>query len=65
MLIMFTIIKCELIIVSDSQKKMWHFHLKDYELLVEKLMQRSDCTVTGLPKFTKQVIIVIRNNSET
>ncbi|XP_033228267.1 SWI/SNF-related matrix-associated actin-dependent regulator of chromatin subfamily A-like protein 1 isoform X2 [Belonocnema kinseyi] len=38
----------------DSPKRMWNFHLKDYWLLFEKLKQRSDIKVTGLPKFTKE-----------
>lgn len=43
---------------------MWSFHIKDYWLLLEKLKQRSDSKVIGLPKFTKEVIIITKNNVE-
>ncbi|XP_043480130.1 SWI/SNF-related matrix-associated actin-dependent regulator of chromatin subfamily A-like protein 1 [Leptopilina heterotoma] len=49
----------------DSQKRLWHFHLKDYNLLFEKFIRRSDCRITGLPKFTKEIFDKANQPTET
>ncbi|XP_076626647.1 SWI/SNF-related matrix-associated actin-dependent regulator of chromatin subfamily A-like protein 1 [Colletes latitarsis] len=50
----------------DSKSKTWSFHLRDYESLMEKVVQfKSDIQITGLPKKVLQVFRKINTLDKT
>lgn len=45
-----------MIYILDMKTKNWSFHLKDYETLMEKIINfKSNVQITGLPKIVLQV----------